>query len=194
MQAQRCGRIILLNGASSSGKTTLGRALQQVLPGTWFLFPVDALGAMRSQAVGGMDQVGTDEVLERTRRGYHRAVAGLVSAGNDVIMDYPLSEPWRLTDLLDVLMGVDVVLIDVHCSADELDRRESARGDRPLGLSRTQQVFVHDDRDIVVDTTSTDADTVAATIVRELSALAGERAFDRLRTRLRDQPLPGRLA
>ena len=36
-----------------------------------------------------------DAMLRRTRMGHHRAVAAAASVGNDVIMDYPLSEPSR---------------------------------------------------------------------------------------------------
>lgn len=111
------GRVILLNGASSSGKSSIGRALQRVLADPWFLFPVDSLGAMRStEHTNVLDEGEVETMLRRTRMGYHRAVAAMASVGNDVIMDYPLSEPWRLDDLLGVMEGYDVTLVDVHCS------------------------------------------------------------------------------
>jgi chloramphenicol 3-O phosphotransferase len=113
--------------------------------------------------------------------GYHRAVAGVASAGNDVIMDYPLSEPWRLQDLLDVLDGYDVTLVDVRCDADTLDLRERARGDRPVGLARSQRVFEHGDRDITVDTTHKTPDACAVMIADQLAGLGPRKAFDRLR-------------
>lgn len=186
MAAAGLGRVILLNGASSSGKTSLGRALQRVLPDPWFLFGVDALGAMRSPAATRqLDEREVEAVLRRTRRGYHRAVAGVVSAGNDVLMDYPLSEPWRLEDLLEVLEGVDVTLVDVRCGSAELERRERGRGDRPAGLARAQQVFAHDDRDLAIDTTAAGPEDCAAALAADLDALGPERAFDRLRGRRR---------
>lgn len=87
------GRVILLNGTSSSGKSSIARELSELLPGSWFHMPVDAFGAMRSrQSVVGSDEL--EEVLRRTRLGYHRAVAAMASVGNHVVMDYPLSEPW----------------------------------------------------------------------------------------------------
>jgi chloramphenicol 3-O phosphotransferase len=177
------GRVILLDGASSSGKSSIGRALLRVLAGPWFLFPIDALGAMRStHHPRALDDDEIDAMLRRTRLGYHRAVAALACVGNDVIMDYPLSEPWRLTDLLDVLDGYDVTLVDVRCSPAELDRRERARGDRPAGLARSQShIHAQGDNDIVVDTTSTSPDACARTIATELAALAAPKAFDRLR-------------
>lgn len=176
------GRVILLSGASSSGKSSIGRALQEALPTPWFLMSVDAFGAMRSTPrTQVLDHAETDAMLRRTRLGYHRGVAAMASVGNDVIMDYPLSERWRLDDLLEVLDGHDVTLVDVRCSPDELDRRERARGDRPQGLARSQHVFAHDDRDIVVDTTGASAQDCAADIAHQLLELDEEKAFDRIR-------------
>lgn len=37
------GRVIILNGGSSAGKTTLGRGLQSGLPDTWLLLGIDLL-------------------------------------------------------------------------------------------------------------------------------------------------------
>lgn len=176
------GRVILLNGASSSGKTSIGRALQQVLIDPWFLVPVDELGAMRSVPTKVQSEQEVSAMLRRTRLGYHRAVAAMNSVGNDVIMDYPLSEPWRLGDLLDVLDGY--TLVDVRCDAGELERRERTRGDRPVGLANSQAVFAHDDRDVSVDTTRMTAEECARIIAAEMPRLAAPKAFDRLRARM----------
>jgi chloramphenicol 3-O phosphotransferase len=180
------GRVILLNGASSSGKSSIGRALLPLLPDPWFFVPVDAIGAMRSTVhTRVLDDGQIAEMLRRTRLGYHRAVAALASAGNDVIMDYPLSERWRLEDLLDVLRGYDVTLVDVRCDPAELDRRERARGDRPVGLARSQaEVYGHGDFDIAVDTTSTSPGACAQEIAKALGEVGPPKAFDRLRARL----------
>jgi chloramphenicol 3-O phosphotransferase len=159
--------------------------LLPLLADPWFLFPVDGLGAMRSVVhTRVLGEAEIDQMLTRTRRGYHRAVAGLASAGNDVIMDYPLSEAWRLADLLDVLCGFDVTLVEVRCSPAELARRERARGDRPVGLAVSQTlVYGHGDRDIVVDTTDHSPLECAEEIVAALEGLTGPKAFERLRQR-----------
>lgn len=178
----RRGRIVLLNGASSSGKTALGRALTALLPDPWFLVPADVIGAMRSEPARALSDDEVAALLRRTRRGYHRMVAGLAAAGNDVVMDYPLSEPWRLEDLLAVLDGYDVTLVDVWCAPEERERRERARGDRPSGLTRAQEhVYDQPDRDLRVDTTTTTPEAAAEQVVAWSAGAQGPKAFDRLR-------------
>jgi len=75
-------------------------------------------------------------------------------------------------------------LVEVRCAPEELDRREIARGDRPVGLARSQTA-VHGigESDIVVDTTSTSADDCATAIAHALDVLSHPKAFDRLRGR-----------
>lgn len=179
---EAAGRVILLNGPSSSGKSSIGRALLSLLPDPWFLVPVDGISGMRSTShTRVLDEAETQEMLRRTRRGYHRVVAALTSTGNDVIMDYPLSESWRLDDLLDVLEGYDVTLVDVHCSEEEVNRREHVRGDRPRGLAASQ-VYAHGDNDIVVDTTHRAPADCARDIAERLDGISRPKAFERLRS------------
>jgi chloramphenicol 3-O phosphotransferase len=97
-------------------------------------------------------------------------------------MDYPLSERWRLDDLLDVLGAYDVTLVEVRCAPDELERREQGRGDRPAGLALSQaEVYGLGEQDIAVDTTHTSPEVCAKTIADLLPTLASPKAFDRLR-------------
>ncbi|QYN21826.1 chloramphenicol phosphotransferase CPT family protein [Amycolatopsis sp. DSM 110486] len=177
------GRVILLNGPSSSGKSSIGQALLAVLPDPWFHVPVDGISGMRStRYTRELDDAGVQEMLRRTRRGYHRAVAALTSTGNDVVMDYLLSEPWRLDDLLVVLDSYDVTLVDVHCAPEELARRERSRGDRPHGLAASQTlIYSHRDNDLVVDTTHRTAADCAREIAGRLDAIGRPKAFERLR-------------
>lgn len=174
------GRVVLLSGASSSGKSSIAAALLPLLDGPWFLVPVDAVGAMRSETGTPAAGRALDEVLRRTRLGYHRVVRALADAGNDVLMDYPLAEPWRIDDLALVLRGVDAVVVEVRCSPEELVRRESLRGDRPQGLAASQRsVYDHGVRDLVVDSTRASASACAEAILRALPGLSFPRALER---------------
>lgn len=152
----------------------------------WFFVPIDSVSGLRSTVHRRQleDSAGR-EMLRRTRLGYHRVVAALASVGNHVVMDYPLSEPWRLTDLLGVLEGYDVTLVDVRCSPEELAHRERLRGGRPFDLAVSQRVYGHDDRDLTVDTTTSSPEQCATYIVDRLNELQSPKAFDRLRQRTR---------
>lgn len=83
--------------------------------------PVDAFHAMRARK--DVPRPELDALLRRTRMGYHRAVAGMVLAGDSVVADHVLSEPWRLTDIAKQWRGLDVIMVGVHCPLDELNRR-----------------------------------------------------------------------
>lgn len=173
----RTGRIVLLAGPSGAGKSSIAAILVERLAGPWFHVPVDAITAMRS----GGEPV-SEDVFRRTRLGYHRVLAELAAAGNDVVADYPLTEPWRLDDLLVVLEGLDVTLVDVRCSDVELERRERERGDRPTGLALSQsRLPTYPDRDLVIDTTSTPAEDCARQIADHLGTAGSDNAFHRLR-------------
>jgi chloramphenicol 3-O phosphotransferase len=191
--APRRGRIIFLNGTSSSGKSSIAEALLQVLDEPWFHFPVDAINAMRSKnRTEELDQAGLDAVLARTRAGFHRAAAGMAEAGNDVIVDYVLSETWRLIDCLRVLDGFEVVFVGVRCAPGELARRERARGDREPGQAAAQQerVHAHGIYDVECDTTTTSPTECAVRIKEFVTGPQRAAAFDRLRSALPDDQRP----
>jgi chloramphenicol 3-O phosphotransferase len=179
------GTVILLNGTSSSGKTSIARELLDVLDGTWFHMPVDAFHAMRGK--GEIAEEDLQAEVDRTAKGFHRAVAGMAAAGNNVVVDYPLSRPWRLLDLLDQLVPENTVLIGVRCPLPELERREIERGDRQRGLAAMQydQVHSHELHDLDVDTSVRRPRECALRIREALPNLPRPTAFETLRRRLR---------
>ncbi|MFI5773759.1 chloramphenicol phosphotransferase CPT family protein [Streptomyces sp. NPDC051658] len=175
------GLIIFLNGTSSSGKSSIARELVAVLDEPSFHMPVDAFHAMRSGPELTPDQL--DVVLKRTWRGFHRAVAGMASAGNIVVVDHVLSEPWRLQDCLALFPPRDVVLVGVRCPLPELERRERARGDRPAGLAARQfdRVHAHGVYDIECDTGESSPAECARDIEEFLRRRTTPTAFERMR-------------
>ncbi|MET7683749.1 AAA family ATPase [Streptomyces sp. NPDC005423] len=177
----RRGVVIFLNGTSSSGKSSIAAELLRILDEPYFHLPVDAFHAMRSPVPVPPDQL--DTVLHRTWRGFHRAVAGMASAGNHVVVDHVLSAEWRLRDCLSLLVPQDVVFVGVHCPAEELERRERARPDRPPGLAARQvaRVHAHGLYDIECDTGSADAGECARRIRDFLPDRPRPTAFERLR-------------
>lgn len=178
------GRIIFLNGVSSSGKSSIAEQLLLVLDTPYFHMSVDVINGLRAKKrTLELAPDSLREVLMRTRAGFHRAAAGMAHAGNDVVVDHVLSEPWRLTDCLAVMNGLDVVFVGVHCELDELRRREIARGDREIGQGEAQlaQVHSHGLYDLEFDTATISPRECALRIKDFLAQPAGVRAFDRLR-------------
>jgi chloramphenicol 3-O phosphotransferase len=185
--APRSGQVIFLNGTSSSGKTSIAEQLLLVLERPFFHMSIDTINAMRArERTLELSPGERTAVLARTRAGFHRAVAGMAQAGNDLVVDYVLSERWRLLDCLTVLSGLDIIFVGVRCPEHELARREKARGDRQPGqaAAQLQQVHSHGSYDIECDTTTSPQDC-ALSIKQSLDRLPHPRAFDRLRSALR---------
>lgn len=167
----RVGRIILLHGASSAGKSTLARAVQRGLDEPFLHFASDylALGLPeRRDATGAFQWWGN--VRPRVFDGFQRCIATLAAAGNDLIVDHVIEcSAWR-ADLRRLLRPFDVFLVGVHCAPNELDRRERLRGDRWIGEGRSQ---VEEDRvhsfgpyDYDVDTTDRDVTEIAGEVIQ----------------------------
>jgi chloramphenicol 3-O phosphotransferase len=180
------GTVILLNGASSSGKSSIARELLGMLDGTWFHMPVDAFHAMRGGRAALPDDALQAEI-DRTAKGFHRAVAGMAAGGNNLVVDYPLSRRWRLLDLLDLLVPHDTVLVGVRCPLPELERREAARGDREPGLAALQfdAVHSHEVHDVDVDTSVLSPRECARRVRGTLADPPRPTAFETLRRTLR---------
>jgi chloramphenicol 3-O phosphotransferase len=180
--------IIFLNGTSSSGKSSIAEELLQVLDTWYFHLSIDAFASMcPGDRVMELDEPELDAFLRRMRAGFHRSVAAMAHAGNDVVVDHLFSEPWRLEDCLEVLSGLDVVLVGVHCPLEELERREQARGDRTPGMAANQFQVVHQHGlyDFEVDTSRSSPRECALAIKEFLGRPSGKRAFDELRGRTR---------
>ena len=145
------GKIILLNGASSSGKTTLLKALQALMDEPYLDAGIDKFIWMLPERY--LNRPLWDEVLglateagawgHRLVAGMHRAIAALSENGNNVIADHVLVDPRWVKELAEFLSDLPAYLVGIRCPLKVLEAREEKREDRTLGQARAQHALVH---------------------------------------------------
>lgn len=138
------GRIILVNGASSAGKSTLCRAVQSRADAPFWHYSIDHFrGDVLPWSRIKRGDFAWPDLRPAFFDGFHRCLPALAGAGNDLVVEYIVETPQRLSDLLALLADCDVFFVGVHCPLDELERRERMRGDRKPGEARTDYATVH---------------------------------------------------
>ena len=170
--------IVLLNGTSCSGKTTLSRALQRKLSLPWRPF----LHIEADRFLPHLpDDIADGSLAVTMRRALHRAIASFSNEGFDLIVDgvLPYGHPDSIADALSIFHLYRLCYVGVHCDLEVLEQRERGRADRTEGWARRQFQDLHDGAayHIEVDTTTTGADEntdqIARYLVRHDAELAG---------------------
>jgi chloramphenicol 3-O phosphotransferase len=165
--------IILVNGPSSAGKTTLCRALQAAISHPYLCMGFDDFVFFSApRYYRGADteaQIETDEyilqgakLLTTSAPGEPKSVTAvfgpvfrhivdamapavrtMVDMGNPVIFDHVLHDRGMFESCQRSFDGLEVFTVGVVCPLDILEARERARGDRALGRARGLVDVVH---------------------------------------------------
>jgi chloramphenicol 3-O phosphotransferase len=144
-QANTAGKIIIINGPSSSGKTTLALALQKQLEIPFIRFSFDLFidhKAFPSEQIKS-GKFSWEQMRPSVFRGLHQCLPALATTGNNVIFDHIIETKAWLYELVSLLSESDVFFVGLHCSLAELERREIQRGDRRPGEARQDFQTVH---------------------------------------------------
>lgn len=162
---------ILLNGTSSSGKTSIARAIQKIAPIPFLHASVDAFTDMFD-----WDVIGGELWEECDRAGvsiFHRALPALLSSRFPVVIDHVLQEAQWHQECRDALRGHRVLSVGVHCPLEILRERERTRGDRGIGLAEYQYPRVHHygPYDLELDTSRSSPEECARRILEAFSAV-----------------------
>jgi chloramphenicol 3-O phosphotransferase len=199
------GNIILLNGTSSAGKTTIAQALQEVMEAPYLLTGIDQFlmehlpkrlvvysDGVAPQAADGWLAIFCDDALAEMRigplgyqwlAGMYRAIAAFAGAGLDVIMDDVIYDERVLSLAVDILPAERVFFVGIRCPLEVAEHREIERGNRARGGARTFHPLVHRHAvyDCEVDSGANTPHGCAREIQRQLNAHSGIRAFMHLR-------------
>ena len=145
--------IILLNGTSSAGKTSLAHALQRQIGAPLLHASLDTFTDMF------LWEAITDEAQRRTCHTvgvdhFHRALAMFAKGSFGIVVDHVFCEPeWHMATRA-ALAGRRVHFVGVRCPLSILKERERTRPDRRPGMAAWQFGQVHKDLtyDFEVDT------------------------------------------
>ena len=192
--------IIFLNGTSSAGKTTLAKALQEVLEVPYLHLGIDtflsmAPAAYLNSSLPGASQVVVHEsegrrrieictglVQEQLLLGMYAAMAALAAAGNNLIIDDVILEQRWLQAALCALRPYCVLFVGVVCPLEIAEQRERQRGNRTIGMARGYLEHVHQHHlyDLIVDTHALSLDMCVQRVRSALQAMPAQTAFEQL--------------
>ncbi len=169
------GLVILLNGPSSGGKTTLSRNLQKHFPAPLYYNSYDlTLGEMipyidryccTNPETGGVIDPETEFLTVMYVMA--RAVSDM---GRNIVVDNCFFDTQEIYESArEILRDNPVILVRVKCPLEELRRREKARGNRTIGKAEWQEAHIKPKEDsaydIIVDTHAEKSEVCAERII-----------------------------
>ncbi len=189
------GTLVMLNGASSSGKTTTAEALLPLLGPACVHTGFDHMlerarpfgpepetrvaGLRRSMRIVAFHLTDGRVRLAMT---LHREAATLARAGHDVVVDTVLMDRRALRDAAACFAPLNGLFVGMKPPLDVSERWEAERGDRPRGHARRHyvQVHAHDAYDLVLDPSALTPRQCALAIAQRLEGGPPPSAFRRL--------------
>lgn len=181
--------LIVLNGTSSAGKTTLATALQARCSTPLQVSGIDTFLALQPESMFAPPGSKTPtegftfcavEVEgqpawtvrpgpegEALMRAVHAYWAACAAEGIAQVVDHVMLSQAMALDLKVRLSPYDPLLVAVKCPLDVVDQRERDRGDRLVGQGRGIGARVHDflTYDVQVDTSLMDPDEAADVVL-----------------------------
>ncbi|OSC36598.1 phosphotransferase-like protein [Mycobacterium decipiens] len=200
------GKLIILNGGSSAGKTSLALAFQDLAAECWMHLGIDAfwlalppkqldLARVRPEyytwecvvEADGLEwfTVHPGPLLDRAMHARYHAIRSYLDNGMNVIADDVIWKRDWLVDALVIFGGCRVWMVGVFVSDDEGARREQERGDRYPGWNRGSARAAHADAeyDFELDTTATPVLELAREFHDRYQDGPEPTAFNRMRKR-----------
>jgi len=130
IQLMQLGKVILLQGISSAGKSTLAAAMQLALEEHWWMFEADDITRMQATSErSGWWQLtpeekphsswNSDQRLKQWLAGYFGCIATIAKSGSNVIAVGGWLQTEWLLELAASLEGIEAYCVGVYCSAEE---------------------------------------------------------------------------
>jgi chloramphenicol 3-O phosphotransferase len=188
------GNIIVLSGASCSGKTSIATAFQALADEPYLHVGIDHFEAMQPQIDGRRLHVFYGQRKDRTAEPdvdlvhvAHICIAAFAVAGANVIAEHIFLKRRWLKDLVGRLHAYPVLFVGVFCPVDELIRREQEReeqvpssGQSARQVRQLESLDTYGPYDLVVNTAELSPDECAHRIKFRLETGPAPTAFRRL--------------
>ena len=161
-------QVILLNGPSSSGKSTLAKALQELIrnegAGKYEVVSIDDF-----MKIAKDETIYEDDVFEISGDMCEK-VLELLNAGNGVIIDHVITSERIFNQLTESMASACLRTVRITCPLDILKSRELKRGDRCVGSAEAsvEYLFPKEGYDFIVDTSAKSPEENAQLIFKEL--------------------------
>lgn len=145
-------RIILLNGPSSSGKSTLASNLQALIKDKnseeYAIISIDDFLKMSTKEV-----IYEEDVFDISSKICDKSIE-LLRLNQGIIIDHVITSERIYKHLIESLKLYDIYLVHVTCPLLELKRREEERRNRCLGSAEAsyEYLFPKEGYDLTVDT------------------------------------------
>jgi chloramphenicol 3-O-phosphotransferase len=181
------GNIILLNGVTSAGKSTLAKELQGAFDEPYYYVALDTFNDILCPFVAGKGKFQDPDIMNKAVSVMHLLIRDFSQKGLNVIVDHILCDygNW-FNDCIDVLHEYPVMFVRVDCDRDELFKRARNRGyTTPERLNQIDQQLSKIHKHGIYDVTiSTSANTMEENITKIKQALQNRdewTAFKRLK-------------
>lgn len=170
--------IIFLNGTSSSGKTSLLKALQKKLSEPYLDMGIDKFIWMLPGRY--LDRPLWDDVLGKALHsgpvgltlfsGMHHAIAAAASRGNNILADHVFVEKAWVDECAELFVDMNAYIIGLQCPLEVLEQREKDRKDRTLGQTKLQYDVIHKytKYDLELDTSKLTTDECVEQVIERL--------------------------
>ncbi|MEM7700833.1 MAG: AAA family ATPase [Pseudomonadota bacterium] len=174
-------QVIILNGVSSAGKTTLAKAIQKYAGDIWMHIAMDSFMTMLpdgrefdrewfpvtevAHEDGTLPRISNGPSGEALLSQMRQLVARMAESGFNVIVD-EVADRITIEDYRRRL-GSACLVVKVDAPLSELERRERERGDRLIGLAREQSARIHEgiEYDLEVNTLAQTPDALARSVL-----------------------------
>lgn len=145
-------KVILLNGASSSGKSTLAKSLQNYIIDNkkeeYIIISIDDFLDMTIN-----EPIYEDDVFEISPL-LCQNVLSILKNGHGVIVDHVITSERIYRQLTEALKEYVLIMVQVTCPLNELEKREKGRGDRYIGSAKASCKYLYPQKgyDLILNT------------------------------------------